>query len=63
MASVPMPQLVMKPKYDMTTMTAAIYYHPTAAAELIQAIPAERQPFVFRALVWLLKLGVLKVCP
>lgn len=32
------------------------------AAELIQDIPAGRKPFVFRALAWLLKLGVLKVC-
>ena len=32
------------------------------ALELIQAIPAERQAHVFRALVWLLKLGILKVC-
>ena len=35
---------------------------PKAAAELTQAIPAERQAFVFRALVWLVKLGILKVC-
>jgi glycosyltransferase involved in cell wall biosynthesis len=33
------------------------------AQALLQAIPAERQPFVFRSLVWLVKLGVLKVCP
>ena len=32
-----------------------------AATDLIQTIPAERQPFVFRTLVWLLQLGVLKV--
>lgn len=56
-------------------MTAAIYFHPEAyttvgpklmgrngAAELVQAIPAERQPFIFRTLVWLVKLGILKVC-
>lgn len=29
------------------------------AAALLQTIPAERQPFVFRSLVWLVKLGVL----
>ena len=33
------------------------------ALELIQAIPAERQAFVFRSLVWLVKLGILRVCP
>ena len=32
------------------------------ALELIQAIPDKRQAHVFRALVWLLKLGILKVC-
>ena len=30
------------------------------ALELIQAIPAERQAFVFRSLVWLVKLGVVR---
>ena len=35
---------------------------PRPALELVQAIPAERQPFVFRTLAWLVKLGVLKVC-
>ena len=35
---------------------------PRPALELVQAIPAERQAFVFRALVWLVKLGILKVC-
>lgn len=34
---------------------------PQAALTLIHAVPAERQAFVFRALVWLVKLGVLKV--
>ena len=32
------------------------------ALELIQAIPDKRQAHVFRALVWLLKLGILKMC-
>ncbi|MFN7085205.1 MAG: hypothetical protein ACK4N4_01100 [Burkholderiales bacterium] len=35
---------------------------PRQAAELVSTIPAERQAFVFRALVWLVKLGILKVC-
>jgi len=34
---------------------------PTAASELIKTIPTERQAFLFRALVWLVKLRVLKV--
>lgn len=32
-----------------------------SAAELVQGIVAGRQPFVFRALAWLVKLGVLRV--
>ncbi|WP_338430948.1 glycosyltransferase family 4 protein [Synechococcus elongatus] len=39
--------------------TAAQGSHP--AAELIQAIPLERQPLVFRSLAWLVKLGILQV--
>jgi len=35
---------------------------PKAALELVARIPAERQAFIFRSLVWLVKLGVLKVC-
>lgn len=35
---------------------------PKSAGELIAGIPSERLPFVFRSLVWLVKLGVLKVC-
>lgn len=33
-----------------------------AALEWVQAIPDDRRPFVFRALSWLVKLGVLRVC-
>ena len=32
-----------------------------AALEWVQAIAEDRRPFVFRALAWLVKLGVLKV--
>lgn len=39
----------------------AATFGPKAAVELIQAIPAQRQAFVFRSLAWLLKLGILKV--
>ncbi|MDP1654056.1 MAG: hypothetical protein Q8L56_15160 [Rhodocyclaceae bacterium] len=34
---------------------------PKPAAELIASMPTERQAFVFRALAWLVKLGVLRV--
>ncbi|WP_158597939.1 glycosyltransferase family 4 protein [Noviherbaspirillum saxi] len=39
----------------------ALVNGPQTAGTLIQALPAERQPFVFRALVWMLKLNVLKL--
>jgi hypothetical protein len=34
----------------------------TPALELVQGIATERQAFVFRSLVWLVKQGILKVC-
>ncbi len=34
-----------------------------AALEWVQGIAEDRRPFVFRALAWLVKLGLLKVCP
>lgn len=34
---------------------------PQAAIELVQTIDKARKPFVFRTLVWLLKMGILKV--
>jgi hypothetical protein len=36
---------------------------PTTAEQLVAGISQERRPFVFRALSWLLKIGVLKVVP
>ena len=35
---------------------------PQSAIDLVQAIPSERRAFVFRSLVWLVKLNILKVC-
>jgi alpha-maltose-1-phosphate synthase len=34
---------------------------PSTAGELVRNVPAARQPFVFRALVWLVKLNVLRI--
>lgn len=34
---------------------------PTAAVALVATIPSQRQALVFRSLVWLVKMGVLKV--
>ena len=33
---------------------------PQKALALVAGLPAERQAFVFRALVWMVKMGVLK---
>ena len=45
----------------LAVLTAATV--PQSAQNLVAAIPAPRQAIVFRALAWLLKLGVLKVHP
>lgn len=41
-------------------LQAAAVAGPQAAVALVAAIPAQRQAFVFRSLVWLVKLGVLR---
>ena len=61
LAMVSFAKLVLPTDAEVQTVLSAAAVGPGAAAELIQAIPAGRQAFVFRALVWLLKMGVLKV--
>ncbi|MGZ5051295.1 MAG: glycosyltransferase family 4 protein [Methylobacter sp.] len=46
---------------EIETVLAVAESGPKPAIELVQAIPSERQAFVFRALCWLVKLGILKV--
>ncbi len=36
---------------------------PQVAIDLVKNIDTARKPFVFRALAWLLKLGILKILP
>ncbi len=36
---------------------------PATAADLVRSVDASRQPFVLRSLVWLVKLGVLRLLP
>ena len=55
-------KVVLPGEAEIQTVLTAAVGEPKTAAELIVELPAERQPFVFRALVWLVKLGVLKVC-
>lgn len=47
---------------EMQAVLNAVVGGAKPAIELIADLPAERQPFVFRSLVWMVKLGVLKVC-
>jgi hypothetical protein len=54
-------KLVLPSEAEVQALLNAAASGPTAAVELIQAIPAERQAFVFRTLVWLVKLGVVRV--
>ena len=62
LAMVNFAKLVLPSEAEVQALLNAAASGPTAGVELIQAVPAERQPFVFRTLVWLVKLGVLKVC-
>ncbi|OGA99008.1 MAG: hypothetical protein A3E79_03605 [Burkholderiales bacterium RIFCSPHIGHO2_12_FULL_61_11] len=61
LAMVNFAKVVLPTEAEVQAVFDAAASGPKAAAELIQAISAERQAFVFRALVWLGKLGVLKV--
>ena len=61
LAMVNFAQVVLPTDAEVQTVVQAAAI-PRPALALVQAIPAERQAFVFRALVWLVKLGILKVC-
>ena len=62
LAMVNFAKVVLPSEVEVQAVLAVVASGPKAAVELVQAIPAERQPFVFRTLVWLVKLGILKVC-
>lgn len=62
LAMVDFAKLVLPNEVEIRAVLDAAASGPKAAAALIAALPAERQPFVFRSLAWLAKLGVLKVC-
>ncbi|HZW13186.1 MAG TPA: glycosyltransferase family 4 protein [Noviherbaspirillum sp.] len=62
LAMVNFAKVVLPSEAEVRAVLAAAASGPKPAKELILAIPPERQAFVFRALVWLAKLGVLKVC-
>lgn len=62
LAMVNFAKVVLPTEAEVQTVLLAAGPAPRPALELVQAIPAERQAFVFRALVWLVKMGILKVC-
>lgn len=61
LAMVNFANVVLPSDEEVQVVLTAASAGPRAAGELIQALPEERQAFVFRTLVWLTKLGVLKV--
>lgn len=63
LAMVDFAKVVLPSEAEIGAVLQAAASGPKAAVALIAAIPAERQAFVFRSLVWLVKLGVLKVWP
>ena len=48
---------------EIRTVLAGLATGPQEARQLVEEIPLERQAFVLRGLVWLVKLGVLRVVP
>ncbi len=62
LAMVNFAKLVLPTDAEVQVLLASLATGPQVAGALIAAIAPERQAFVFRTLVWLVKLGVLKVC-
>lgn len=62
LAMVDFAKVVLPAEAEVQTILAAAAGGPKPAMQLIEAIPTQRQPFVFRTLAWLVKLGILKVC-
>lgn len=62
LAMVDFAKLVLPIEEEVRSVLQAAASGPQSAVTLIANISTERQPFVFRSLAWLVKLGVLKVC-
>jgi glycosyltransferase involved in cell wall biosynthesis len=62
LAMIDFAKVVLPSEEEIRAVLQATVTGPKAAVELIAGIPAERRPFVFRCLVWLVKLGVMEVC-
>lgn len=62
LAMVGFAKVVLPDEAEVQAVLLAAAAGPKAAAELVRVIPAGRQAFVLRALAWLVKLDVMKVC-
>lgn len=63
LAMIDFAKLILPSEAEIKTVLDAAAGSPKPAAELIAGLPTKRQPFVFRSLAWLIKLGVLSVAP
>jgi glycosyltransferase involved in cell wall biosynthesis len=61
LAMVNFAKLVLPSEEECLAILNALSQTTLSAGEIIQSLPAERQAFVFRALSWLLKMGIIKV--
>ena len=61
LAMVNFAKLVFPTDAEITHVLNAATYEPTSAQALVQGIEPSRQAFVLRSLVWLLKLGLLRL--
>ena len=61
LAMVDFAKAILPTEAEIRAVLTAAGNGPKAAGELVASLSTERQAFVFRSLVWLVKLGVLKV--
>jgi glycosyltransferase involved in cell wall biosynthesis len=54
-------RIVLPDEEEVQAMVQSAATKPRQAAEFVAGFPAERQPYLFRALSWLLKLGIIKL--
>ncbi|MEY4642148.1 MAG: hypothetical protein RLZZ227_2142 [Pseudomonadota bacterium] len=62
LAMIDFARVVLPSAAEIEKVLTAAASGPKVAAELVASISAERKPFVFRSLAWLMKVGLLKVC-
>jgi starch synthase len=63
LAMVDFAKVVLPAEDEVRHVLGRIEQTPAKAVELVSGLDADRQAFVFRSLVWLVKLGVLRVVP